>query len=203
MTKISKRNQGVSRRSPQQERSWNKVELIFEATLILLEKQEIMTINTNQIARLAGVSIGTLYQYFPDKKSIFHELAKHEFKELSEKIRSVIHLPPNKPGMRIIAVMDAVFDSYRGNQVAHQRLLTYSLEQGGTGLMDLLFADLCLTLEDQGIDSLTTSRVKLSKEEAFVLTRAITGVLREAIGKIADGTLKRKELEEGTQQEQF
>ena len=105
--------------------------------------------------------------------------------------------------MRIIAVMDAVFDSYRGNQVAHQRLLTYSLEQGGTGLMDLLFADLCLTLEDQGIDSLTTSRVKFSKEEAFVLTRAITGVLREAIGKIADGTLKRKELEEGTQQEQF
>ena len=195
MIKNSKQIQEVTRRSPQQSRSRNKVELIFEATIMLLEMQEITTINTNTIAKLAGISIGTLYQYFPDKNSVFQALAEHEFKELSEKIRSVMRLPPTRPGMRVIAVMDAVLDAYRGKQLAHQRLLRYSMEQGGTGLQELLFDDLCASFEEEGLNGPTIRHVKLSREEAFVLTRAIAGVLRDAIGKIADGSLRRQELE--------
>ncbi len=59
------------RKEPNQDRARETVENIVEATAHILEKEGFEKISTNKIAEKAGVSIGSLYQYFPTKESIF------------------------------------------------------------------------------------------------------------------------------------
>lgn len=65
-----------ARRKPRQERARMTVDAILEATAQLLVDDGMAQLSTNKVARRAGVSIGTLYQYFPDKEAIVEELGK-------------------------------------------------------------------------------------------------------------------------------
>jgi hypothetical protein len=58
------------RKMPGQARSQETVSIILEASARILESGGLRGFNTNAIAAKAGVSIGSLYQYFPNKDSI-------------------------------------------------------------------------------------------------------------------------------------
>jgi AcrR family transcriptional regulator len=58
------------RRAPRQARSRAACEAIVEAAAQILEARGPEALTTSAVAERAGVSIGTLYQYFPDKQSI-------------------------------------------------------------------------------------------------------------------------------------
>lgn len=58
------------RKAPRQRRSAHTVEAILEAAALVLEEEGLDGFNTNAIARRAGASIGTLYQYFPSKDAL-------------------------------------------------------------------------------------------------------------------------------------
>jgi AcrR family transcriptional regulator len=64
------------RKQPLQGRSRETFGAILEATARILEAEGLEAANTNAIAARAGVSIGSLYQYFPDKAAIFAELIR-------------------------------------------------------------------------------------------------------------------------------
>lgn len=67
------------RKKPSQTRSQNMVEGILDATRSLLRKSGaagVSQITTNHIAREANISVGSLYQYFPNKEAILFELYK-------------------------------------------------------------------------------------------------------------------------------
>lgn len=66
------------RKTPRQARSRATCEAVVEAAARILETEGAEAFNTNSIARRAGVSIGTLYQYYPDKQSILAELIRRE-----------------------------------------------------------------------------------------------------------------------------
>ena len=68
-------NQRLKVRAPRQQRSVQKVELILEATIQLLDKGGHDLVTTNAVAKTAGVSIGTLYQYFSSKEAILDALS--------------------------------------------------------------------------------------------------------------------------------
>jgi AcrR family transcriptional regulator len=61
---------------PTQERAQVTVEAMLDAAVKLLKKSGSSAITTNRIAEAAGVSIGSVYQYFPNKRAIF--IALHE-----------------------------------------------------------------------------------------------------------------------------
>src|ERR1700749_3335085 len=87
---ITKQNQAIKIRLPRQARSRHKVQLIFEATIRLLERDGLAALNTNAIAAAAGVSIGTLYQFFPNKEAILDGLADREVAAMSERVADVM-----------------------------------------------------------------------------------------------------------------
>lgn len=62
------------RRQPKQERARQTVEAVLEAVPLVLKRHGAAAITTNRVAEAAGVSIGSLYQYFPDKQAIFSAL---------------------------------------------------------------------------------------------------------------------------------
>ena len=66
------------RRKPKQARSQGTVDSILEAAIQLLQRDGAHGLNTNRVAERAGVSIGTLYQYFPDKEAILLAVARRE-----------------------------------------------------------------------------------------------------------------------------
>ena len=63
-----------SRRAPKQQRSRQTVDAVLEAVPLVVKRYGARAITTNRIAEVAGVSVGSLYQYFPDKRAIFAAL---------------------------------------------------------------------------------------------------------------------------------
>lgn len=61
-------------RTPKQQRSIDKKNLIKTSALKLISENGYHNTSTNEIAKAAGISIGTLYSYFKDKKDIYKEL---------------------------------------------------------------------------------------------------------------------------------
>jgi AcrR family transcriptional regulator len=66
------------RRTPGQARAQATCDAILEATTRILEELGEAALTTNRIAERAGVSIGTLYQYFPNKQAILVAIGRRE-----------------------------------------------------------------------------------------------------------------------------
>jgi len=68
------------RKQPLQDRSRATTEAVLEATLQVLVREGYRRLTTTRVAERAGVSVGTLYQYFPDKRSLVMALKQRYFK---------------------------------------------------------------------------------------------------------------------------
>ena len=186
-----------NRRVPRQDRSQQKVELMLEAATRLLEQHEPAQVSTNAIAKLAGVSIGTLYQYFPDKDALFQALTRRELGGLSKRVREIVIGPvPERPGGRITAVIGAVLDTYGGREITHRRLMQYAIERGTSGSLGPLLMGLVSGLTRVGVSGPSVQARPMSSADAFVLTYAMAGVLRAAVSAEGNGGPGRQQLEE-------
>jgi len=72
------------RKSASQARSRQTVDVLLEATARVLIKEGYDKTTTNKIAAVAGVSIGSLYQYFPDKPAVARALAERYGAEVAD-----------------------------------------------------------------------------------------------------------------------
>ena len=70
------------RKRPSQSRSRATVQAIIEATAHILREHGYAGASTNRIAKLAGVSVGSLYQYFPGKDALVLAVADHHATEM-------------------------------------------------------------------------------------------------------------------------
>jgi AcrR family transcriptional regulator len=77
-----------ARRNARQERAQETVRIVLEAAAQVLRKRGYVGATTNHIAEKAGVSIGTVYQYFSGKDEIFDTLVKGYFAQVVERVRA-------------------------------------------------------------------------------------------------------------------
>ena len=82
------------RKRPVQERSQATVDAVLEATLQVLKKDGYLALTTTQVAKRAGVSVGTLYQYFPDKASLVVALKVSYFEQMVTAVQSAAREVP-------------------------------------------------------------------------------------------------------------
>jgi len=83
------RNSLKPRKTPGQQRSAATVAAIIEAAARILETEGFDGYNTNAVAERAGVSIGSLYQYFPNRDSITRALIERETAALLDDVAAV------------------------------------------------------------------------------------------------------------------
>jgi AcrR family transcriptional regulator len=76
------------RKAPQQARSQETVEAIVTAAARVLAKTGWAGFTTNTVAEIAGVSIGSLYQYFPNKAALVFAIKRRDFAELQAVIET-------------------------------------------------------------------------------------------------------------------
>lgn len=78
---MARKKATAPRKRPRQERSRALVEAILDAAARLLVRDGYEGTTTNRIAEIAGVSVGSLYQYFPNKESIVRALLERHVEE--------------------------------------------------------------------------------------------------------------------------
>jgi AcrR family transcriptional regulator len=79
-----------ARKQPQQARSRATVTAILEATTRILDRENADAATTTRIAEVAGISIGTLYQYFRDRDAILDALQDREFERAMEMMQRTL-----------------------------------------------------------------------------------------------------------------
>ncbi|WP_414444597.1 TetR/AcrR family transcriptional regulator [Burkholderia sp. 22PA0106] len=93
------------RRKPRQARSTVTLHAIFEASIQVLLTDGPERLTTTKVADRAGVSVGTLYQYFPHKQALFYGLNEHYLEALAEKIERTCQAQHGEPIGRMIEVL--------------------------------------------------------------------------------------------------
>ncbi len=111
------------RKLPSQERSRITVEAILEATARILTEEGYDKTNTNRIAERAGISIGSLYQYFPNKESLMAALMEQHSNEIALLVESKLnHLFDATLEIAIPELVKAVIAAHAINPRLHQVL---------------------------------------------------------------------------------
>jgi AcrR family transcriptional regulator len=107
-----KRNRAVSlnpRKTPQQRRSRATIDTIFEATIHVLLANGFDQTTTIQIAERAGVSIGSLYQYFPNKRALLAAIVKRHVGGVVDAMIAACKSVHGQPIEAMCATIMAVF----------------------------------------------------------------------------------------------
>lgn len=156
----------VPRRQPRQARALATRAAIFEAAAQILETEGEAAFNTNRVAERAGVSIGTLYQYFGSKQAILAAMARDW----------------NARNRAALAAAIA-----RGD-VSPVRLAIRNQIQAMPGRPATRRAALKAIMAEEGVDGIVretraTTRLlpAMDRFDAFVLDRAVAGVIRAAV----------------------
>jgi AcrR family transcriptional regulator len=97
------------RKTPIQARSTVTVEAIFEATIQVLLSHGAERLTTTRVAQRAGVSVGTLYQYYPNKQSLLYAVSENHFNNVVEKFEAACKSACHKPLAEMIRQMVEAF----------------------------------------------------------------------------------------------
>jgi AcrR family transcriptional regulator len=172
----------IKRRIPRQARAGETVSLILEATAQILEAGGLPAFTTNAVAERAGVSIGTLYQYFADKNAILLALARQQMTIGLASIGRALQ-GENDPSIegRVRAMVRAMVNAFGGRHRARKAVTQAILAQGlGLEMMDPIatFIAAAGTQTGAGPRPLIAA---LSPEQVFVLSRALMATIRHAV----------------------
>ena len=101
--------QAPLRRRPVQERSARRLERMLDAAGDLLSEHGYEALTTTAIAKRAGVAVGSLYQFFPDKRAVVQELTQ---RNLEHFMAEVSKRTPGRERQHWWDVVDAMLDIY-------------------------------------------------------------------------------------------
>ncbi|MBH0776283.1 helix-turn-helix transcriptional regulator [Nocardia sp. NEAU-351] len=98
------------------------MDVILEAAAQVFDREGLRA-TTNRVAERAGVSIGSLYQYFPDKQAVLHALAERHIRETDARLRVLFarlraECPPFEQTTR--EVLELVVEAHRGRPGLHR-----------------------------------------------------------------------------------
>jgi AcrR family transcriptional regulator len=97
-------------RKPTQQRSRERLERILDVAEELIEQKGSEHVKMSEIADLADISIGSLYQYFPDKRAIIRSLAEAYAVESRECVRVALEAVRNQK--ELVAAFSDLIDLY-------------------------------------------------------------------------------------------
>jgi AcrR family transcriptional regulator len=121
---LRRRSRTAPRKKPRQERSEATVDAILEATARVLCTTGYDRASTNRIALAAGVSIGSLYQYFPSKEALVAALADRHMAKMTSLVRAKLAELADAPiavGVRVM--IQSMFDAHAVEPALHKVLI--------------------------------------------------------------------------------
>lgn len=99
------------RKKPKQARSTELVSAIIQAALQVLEKEGAVRFTTARVAEKAGVSVGSVYQYFPNKAAILFRLQSDEWQHTTAMLSGILGNADRPPLDRLRTLVHAFIQS--------------------------------------------------------------------------------------------
>ena len=169
------------RKTPVHTRSTATVDAILEATIQLLLVVGKHRHTTTRVASRAGVSIGTLYQYFPNKSALLQACLKRHMAEIS---RSIERACEQNRGKGLLEMADALTDAYFAVKMrdvnASATLYAVASDPGGLAIGKASAAESRRTIAD----FFATAREGITKHPQLVadmFVAALNGVARRVL----------------------
>lgn len=106
---MTRRVRTSPRKRPRQERSRATVDAILDATARVLVQEGYDRASTNRVAETAGVSVGSLYQYFPNKEAMVGELVDRFSRRITDmvvdRLAELADAPPEDVTRELVSAM--------------------------------------------------------------------------------------------------
>ncbi|SDV47327.1 TetR/AcrR family transcriptional regulator [Chitinasiproducens palmae] len=168
----------LKRKTPNQSRARKTVETLLETTAQILAQEGSGRLTTNYLAEKAGYSIGTVYQYFPNREAIVMALIERQREHVQRRISEIRAMSADATAEQkirgIIRVLHASFDLHRLPQPRLvQALVQLALVHGLPSPSDAAAHAIIEIWQ-------TERRGALNESEAFVLSAGLLEVLRRA-----------------------
>lgn len=133
--KLNTKSRSV-RRPPTQLRARQTVEAILDAVIRILKREGFGAVTTNRIAEVGGVSIGSVYQYFPDKKAIFVALHERHVQEIDRMVqKTLVQNADSSLDVLMKLMVEAMIDAHTTDPELHH-LLMAEVPHRGDGTRD-------------------------------------------------------------------
>ncbi|MFP8779630.1 TetR/AcrR family transcriptional regulator [Hydrogenophaga sp. RWCD_12] len=176
MTAQRKTSKPLTRRSPRQVRARETVAVILEAAMLLLQRQGVAGLTTNRIAERAGVSIGSLYGYFPNKQSILIALARRLFQEDRKAVVDALQSAVEQGADPVRSIVRVLFLRHRHEAVLRRTLLSAYFGAGlsGDDAEQVSAQVATIASHPQGPMAVRS----LTEAQLFVISRAVLGIAR-------------------------
>lgn len=187
------------RKKPLQARAAATVEAIVEAASQVLEQEGEEGLTTARIAERAGVSIGSLYQYFPNREAVLLALIRRERDAIADKVaRKIAGIEP-KTGedvvRGVVATLLVAFRPRRRRRKLVALMATLSVDRDNSGLELRERVAAMIVAASRAYPDLAAR--PLSDVSAYILVRAVLGAIRSAVvenAKILDDPEFEEEL---------
>lgn len=120
-----------NRRSPTGERGQKRRDLILDTAADVLAEQGLEAINTNVLAERAGISVGSVYQYFSNKEAILAALGERYMQQLAS--NTMAALQQDVSGLDLANIVDRVIDPMIAFERKHPAFRHINAGQEGEG----------------------------------------------------------------------
>jgi AcrR family transcriptional regulator len=169
------------RKMPVQARSSVTVDAILQATLQVLIGLGKERLTTTQVAHRAGVSVGTLYQYFPNKSALLKACLKRHMEGISEAILGVCR---EREGAGLLAMGNALVSAYLDAKMrdVKRSVALYAVSEGLEGMAMMKVES--KRLQMAVAELVATAQEGITKDPevvASVVLGAIAGVTRRVL----------------------
>jgi AcrR family transcriptional regulator len=173
----------LHRKLPKQARAKATVDAILEAAARILQTRGEKALTTNAIAALAGVSIGSLYQYFPDKRAIMVMLARQELAATNQAVNTNLRIkaPKDAPSDPVRARIRALLGGFKGRQRTRKALIEMLIANGLSDELTRPVDDIMRNMLAGPSGEPDAPARAMKPVTAYVLTRAVIGTLRAAL----------------------
>lgn len=176
-----------ARKQPSQSRSEVTVEAIHEAAIQVLLADGLTRLTTTRVATRAGVSVGTLYQYFPNKEALLFAVLLNHFEEIVEAIENVAAVSRGQP---LSSLAEALANAYVDVKTARPDATTALYRVAGaidqfrlaTGVYQRMSQAVVCVLANA-----SDARFVDSERAAFTLLSALAGLSRGTFGGLVSG----------------
>ena len=173
------------RKSPVQARSTASVEALLGATIQVLLKVGKERLTTTKVALRAGVSVGTLYQYFPNKSALLQAALKRHLAEVAEAVELVCKEQTGRTLRQMVtALVTAFMQAKMRDAKASVALHSVSSDVDGAKIVQQMGTRFNRAI----VGMLATSSEPLTTDPelvAFMLQGALVGVSRSLLESAA------------------
>ncbi len=170
------------RKSPTQARAAQTVDAIVEAATQILQSDGEERLTTNRIAERAGVSIGSLYQYFADKEAIVEAIAERERDKLVASIvKSLSEVDPADFENVLREVVRSLVGALARRRRARRIVLMTMLRRWQSAPEKHGADEVAKFLVSAEARNKPPDGRPMTPVAAFVVTRAIMGTIRSAV----------------------